>query len=104
MFGRFFNTAEVDAYADWVLGEVKKAFPLGRQMKDVGERADKLKARISSRTGEFARTAKLNLYKKARLTHRLRSGMSAHGYPGPFIDSFSLDLVAQIARFAKRGR
>jgi len=98
MFGRFFNTAEVDHYADWIVGEVKKSLPPGfdPDTKKIAERAERLNERIAKRTGEFTQTASLNIYKKARLAARVREGMSAHGYPEPFVKSFSYDLLARI--------
>ena len=104
MFGSLFNTTAVDEYADWVLGEVKKQLPPGHSpgTKDIGQRAEKLNERIAKRTVEFAQSAKLNLYKKARLTARVREGMMEHGYPEPFVKSFSMDLLARIAQSSKR--
>jgi hypothetical protein len=105
MFGRFFNTAEVDQYADWIVGELKKSLPPGfdPKMKNVAERAQKLDERIATRTGEFALTVPLNIYKKARLAARVREGMTAHGYPEPFVNSFSLDLITRIHAAGKQG-
>jgi hypothetical protein len=106
MFGKAFNTAAVDEYADWILGEVKKQLPPGHSpgTKDIGARAEKLNERISLRTVDFSKTTKLNLFKKARLTARVREGMTAHGYPEPFVKSFSLDLLARIARAAQQAK
>jgi hypothetical protein len=80
MLGKVFNTAAVDEYADWVLSEVKKQLPprpAPGASKDIGQRAEKLNERISLRTIDFAKTTKLNLYKKARLTARVRGDDSA---------------------------
>jgi hypothetical protein len=103
MLGKVFNTTQVDAYADWVLGEVKKQLPpKGTPVKkDLAQRANLLNQRIAQRTVEFAKTEKLNIYKKARLTARVREGMAAQGYPEPFIKSFSLDLLARVSRAKK---
>lgn len=104
MFGNLFNTVQVDEYADWVVSEVKKQLPAGHSpnTKDIGQRADKLNERITQRTVEFAKTVKLNLFKKARLTARVRDGMTSHGYPEPFVKSFSMDLLARISRASKQ--
>jgi hypothetical protein len=106
MFGKAFDTAAVDGYADWVLSEVKKQLPPGHSpgTKDIGQRAEKLNERIALRTLEFSKSTKLNLYKKARLTARVRDGMTAHGYPEPFVKSFSLDLLARIARASQQAK
>jgi hypothetical protein len=98
MFGSYFNTTEVDEFADWIVAEVKKSLPAGHVpgMKDIAERAEKLNQSVSKRTWEFWRTAKLNIYKKARLAARVREGMSAHGYPDAFVKSFSIDLLTRL--------
>ena len=104
MFRKLFDTTEVDKFADWVLDEVKKQLPPGHSpgTRDIGQRAEKLNDRISLRTVEFAKAAKLNLFKKARLTARVREGMAAHGYPEPFVKSFSMDLLARVARASQQ--
>lgn len=104
MFGSLFDTTAVDEYADWVLGEVKKQLPPGHSpgTKDIGQRAEKLNERIAKRTVEFSQSTKLNLYKKARLTARVREGMMEHGYPETFVKAFSMDLLARIAQSSKR--
>lgn len=104
MFGNFFKTAEVDQFADWIVTEVKQALPAGFSpgTKNIADRAEKLNASIEKRTGEFTRTASLNIYKKARLAARVREGMSAHGYPEAFVKSFSLDLLTRLQAASKQ--
>jgi hypothetical protein len=104
MFGSFFKTAEVDQYADWIVAEVKRSLPAGFSpgVKNIGDRADKLDASITKKTLEFVRSTKLNIYKKARLAARVREGMSAHGYPEPFVKSFSFDLLTRLQAASKR--
>jgi hypothetical protein len=104
MFGSFFNTAAVDELADWIVAEVKRSLPPGFSpgTKNISDRADKLNRSIAKRTNEFAQSApRLNIYKKARLAQRVREGMSAHGYPEPFVKSFSYDLIARLQAAAK---
>lgn len=98
MFGRLFDTSEVDKYADWVIEEVKRTLPPGLDpnMKNVAERAENLNQRIAQQTASLTQSTHLNIYKKARLAARVRDGMSAHGYPEPFIKAFSLDLIKRI--------
>ena len=107
MFSNFFNFAEVDTYADWIVEEVKRQLPPGfdPSRESVGRRREKLHARIDKRTIEFTQQTSLNIYKKARLAARVREGMSANGYPAPFVKSFSYDLLAKLqvaARQVKR--
>jgi hypothetical protein len=100
MFGSFFNTADVDQYADWIVAEVRRSLPPGGT-KNVADRAEKLNLSIAKKTGEFAGSTKLNIYKKARLAARVREGMSALGYPESFVKSFSFDLLARLHAASK---
>jgi hypothetical protein len=104
MFGNFFKTKDVDQFADWIVAEVKQSLPAGFSpgTKNIAERADKLNERIAKRTREFVRDSPLNIYKKARLAARVREGMSAHGYPEPFVKSFSFDLLARLQSASKQ--
>ena len=104
MFGSFFKTADVDQYADWIVAEVKRSLPPGYSpgTKNIADRAEKLNVSIAKKTEEFTRTTKLNIYKKARLAARVREGMSAHGYPEPFVKSFSLDLLGRLQAASKQ--
>jgi hypothetical protein len=104
MFGSFFKTADVDQYADWIVAEVKRSLPAGFSpgTKNIAERAEKLDANIAIKTAEFIRSTKLNIYKKARLAARVREGMSAHGYPEPFVKSFSFDLLTRLQTASKQ--
>jgi len=104
MFGSFFKTTDVDQFADWIVAEVKQSLPAGFSpgTKNIAERADKLNERIAKRTREFVRDSRLNIYKKARLAARVREGMSAHGYPEPFVKSFSFDLLARLQSATKQ--
>jgi len=104
MFGSFFKTAEVDQYADWIVAEVKRSLPPGYSpnSKKIGENVDRLDKSIAKKTVEFTRSTKLNIYKKARLAARVREGMSAHGYPEPFVKSFSFDLLTRLQAASKQ--
>jgi len=104
MFGSFFKTAEVDQYADWIVAEVKRSLPSGNSpgVKNIAERAERLNASIAKKTVEFTRSTKLNIYKKARLAARVREGMTAHGYPEPFVKSFSFDLLTRLQAASKQ--
>jgi hypothetical protein len=86
------------------VAEVKRTLPpvLSPGVKNVADRTEKLDASIAKKTGEFTRSAKLNIYKKARLAARVREGMSAHGYPETFVKSFSFDLLARLQAASKQ--
>jgi hypothetical protein len=105
MFGRFFDTTAVDEYADWVVDEVKRTLPAGFDpgLKNVSGKVDRLDRRLAERTATFTQTSKLNIYQKARLASRVREGMIAFGYPKPFVQTFSMDIVKRVM-VASRGR
>lgn len=98
MFGRFFDTSEVDKFADWVVGEFKRELPPARDRppKNVANRTNKLDQVIENKTREFVKTTKLNIYKKARFASRVREGMSALGYPDSMVKSITYDLIARV--------
>jgi len=101
MLKRFFDTAEVDSFADEIVGEVKRALPLNAKPKvarKVGARANRLDALVTKKVAEFVKATKLNVYKKARLAARIRDEMTSLGYSERFVKSFSLDLIARIER------
>jgi hypothetical protein len=104
MFGSFFNTVEVDQYADWIVAEVRQALPPDSELagKRVTERAKVMNDRIAKRTIELTRKVRLNVYKKAHLAARVREGMSANGYPQDFVRSFSFDLLTRIQAALKQ--
>jgi len=104
MFGSFFDTTEVDRFADLIVTEVKRSLPPGFApgVKNIGERTDQLDATIARKTLEFTGSARLNIYKKARLAARVREGMSAHGYPEPFVKAFSVDLLRRLQAASKQ--
>jgi len=105
MFGRFFDTTAVDEYADWIVEEVKRTLPAAfdPSLKNVSEKVDRLDKRIAQRTSTFTQSSKLNIYQKARLASRVQEGMTAFGYPKPFIKTFSLDIVRRVM-FASKSR
>ena len=55
---------------------------------------------IFARAAKFARTPKLNLYKKARLGSQFRWALSEAGYPGEFVEAWTMELVNLVTRGA----
>jgi hypothetical protein len=106
MFGKFFDTAEVDKFAELVLSEVERALPVGNDpnIKNVSDRTNTLDQRISRQLETFTQSTRLNVYKKARLTARVREALTRQGYPAKFVEAFSLDLLNRIQKASKRPR
>lgn len=93
----FFNTTEVDRFADWVVGEFKRELPPAGSPpgKNVANRVNKLDQAIANKTREFVKTTPLNIYKKARFASRVREGMKALGYTDSFVKSTTYNLIAR---------
>jgi hypothetical protein len=106
MFGRFFDTKEVEQYADWIVSELKRTLrpDFDLKIKNIAEQAEKMNEKIARRTAEFTKTVDLNIYKKAWLASRVRDGMAANGYPESYVKSFSYDLLARIEAAATQRR
>ena len=104
MFGKLFDTSGVDQYADWVVAEVKRSLPPGQppNVRNLADRMEILNQRIAKQTLTLLKDHRLNIYKKARLTARLRESLQALGYPTSFVDPFSLDLINRIRIAAKK--
>jgi hypothetical protein len=103
MIASFFDTTKTNEFADWIVAEVKRAAPPDSpaRKKKHAIRAREMDENIARRVVEFTRTTRLNIYKKACLAARVRQGMSAHGYPEAFVNSFSFELIARIQAAAK---
>jgi hypothetical protein len=106
MFGRFFDTTAVDEFADWVVEELKRTLPASfdPNLQNVAQKVDRLDKRIAERTATFAKGFKLNLYQKARLAGRVQEGMNAHGYPKPFVETFSMTIVKRVMAVSRKLR
>jgi hypothetical protein len=104
MFGKFFSTAEIDTFADWVLLEVEKSLPTASHpsAKIVEQRVDRLEKQLQQQTHAFCRSVRLNIYKKARLMGRVREGLRTLGYPEAFIKSFTYDLIRRIRTVSEK--
>jgi cell division septum initiation protein DivIVA len=104
LFGKFFDTAEVDKFADLVVAEVKRALPAGydHNIKNVSDRTNTLDQRIDRQVQTFTQFTKLNIYKKARLAARVREALTTQGYPVKFFEPFTLDLLNRVQKASKR--
>jgi hypothetical protein len=107
MILNFFDTTKINEFADRIVTEVKRAVPpdfaTRKTKKKHAIRAQAIDANIKNQVVEFAQTTRLNVYTKARFAARVRAGLSAHGYPESFIQSFSLQLI-QIIQTPRKKR
>ena len=103
MFGDWFNTKAVDTVADEIVADLVKRLPPmpGPHTRKTADRLRKTHDLIFARLEQFARSRKLNIYKKARLGNRVRWALREAGYAPEFTDSLSYELVT-VATLASR--
>jgi hypothetical protein len=100
MFGKIFDTTEVDVFAAWVAAELARAVSpqdCQARSKRADSAAGKLNDRVARRAAELVSTHHLNAYKKAKLGSRLLDMLEAKGYPADFRKQFAYDVVALVA-------
>lgn len=97
---QWFDTAEVDELARTIAAELVKRVPpssLESHTKKAAERLRNTHDAIFDRAAKFARTQKLNIYKKARLGNQFRWSLKEAGYPPEFVESWTYELVTLVA-------
>lgn len=95
----WFNTKEVDAFADSVVAELQQRFPpsgVDLSTQKAVERVLKNVERLQLRVADFARERRLNLYQKARFGNRIKWALKEAKYPQLFIDVMTHELVTQL--------
>jgi len=103
MFASWLNTKEVDEVADAIVADLVKRLPPspGPHTRKTVERLKRTQDVVFARLEQFARSQKLNIYKKARLANRVRWGLREAGYAPEFTDALSYEL-ATVATLASR--
>ncbi len=103
MFGDWFNTKEVDEVADAIVADLVRRMPPtpGPHTRKTADRLKQTHDVIFARLEQFARSRKLNIYKKARLANRVRWALREAGYAAEFTDALSYEL-ATVATLASR--
>jgi hypothetical protein len=103
MFGSWLNTKEVDEVADAIVADLVKRLPPspGPHTRKTADRLKRTHDVIFARLEQFARSKRLNIYKKARLANRVRWGLREAGYAPEFTDALSYEL-ATVATLASR--
>jgi len=97
---QWLDTTEVDELADAIAAELIKRVPPSRLESQGRKAADRLRnthEAIFARAAKFARTRKLNIYKKARLGNQFRWALKEAGYPAEFVESWTYELIALVA-------
>ncbi len=96
---QWFETRELDALAAAIAAELVQRVPpsaLDARTKKAADRLRNTHDAIFARAGKFARTHRLNLYKKARFGNQFRWALKEAGYPPEFVDSWTYELVTLI--------
>jgi len=97
---KWFDAKEVDELAASIAAELVKRVPpstLPAHDKKAATRLRNTHDAIFARAGKFARTHKLNVYKKARLGNQFRWALRDAGYPPEFVEAWTRELVTLIA-------
>lgn len=107
MFARFLDTSSVDAFATWVVGELKRARPPER-VDDESKRAIKQREEFESvlrrRAANLVSTTRLNIYQKAKLGTRLQEALESAGYSVSFSRQFAHDVARMVAIASSQSR
>jgi len=96
---KWFDSTEVDKFADWLAAEIVKRYPPGgldTDSKKSAQRLQKVHSSLFLRIEGFAKENKLNIYQRARLGNRIKWAMRDAGYPMPFSESFTHEVVTVI--------
>lgn len=97
---QWFDTAESDELARAIAAELVKRVPpasLDAHSKKAAERLRNTHDAIFDRAAKFARTHKLNIYKKARLGNQFQWALKEAGYPPEFVQSWTYELVTLVS-------
>src|SRR5579859_4703434 len=103
----WFNTQEVDKFADWLAAEIIKRYPpdgLDTDSKKSSQRLKRVLDSLFQRIEAFAAENVLNIYQRARLGNRVKWAMREAGYPLAFSESFTHEVVTVITVMNARTR
>jgi hypothetical protein len=95
----WFSTKEIDELAAAIAAELVKRVPptaLDSRTKKAAERLRNTHDAIFARAGKYARTHRLNVYKRARLGNQFQWALKEAGYPPEFVESWTYELVILI--------
>lgn len=96
----WFDTADVDEFARALAQDLIGRLPPssnGAGKKTTPERLHNTRDAIISRTAAFARTHKVNWYKKAHLGNTFKWELRDVGYDQQFVDAITYDVLLALA-------
>ena len=97
----WFNTKEVDEFARALALDLIGRLPppmAGTNKKFTLERMNNTRDAIQARAVAFARTQKLNWYKKAHLANTFKWALREAGYDDKFVDAWTYDVMIFVSR------
>jgi len=101
----WFDTGEVDEFADSVVAELLQRFPpsgVDLSTKKAVERVMKNVDKLMLRVSDFARGRRLNLYKKARFGNRIKWALKEAQYPPHFVEVMTHEFVTQLTLASRK--
>ena len=103
----WFDTTQVDGFADTIVAELLRRVPPG-EISASDEKSDKRFRRmtevLSDRARAFGMAQRPNVYKRARLGNRVKWALKEARYPQAFVDAFTYELVRVVTLAAKSRR
>jgi hypothetical protein len=102
---KWFDTKEVDGFAQWVVSELLERLPpaiIGTDDRKLPDRIQRMNEFVSGRATAFAVEHRPNFYKRARLANKVKWGMREAGYPARFADTFTYELATLITVTTRR--
>ena len=97
---KWFDTRAGDELARAIVAELVVRVPPATLPAKDKKAATKLRNThdaVFARAGKFARTHRLNLYKKARFANQIRWALKDAGYPPEFIEAWTYELATLVA-------
>ncbi len=105
MLGGWFNTQELDAFADALVADLVRRFPPSAEGSEGRKQFEKLRRTFGAtfqRIDAYAASHRLNLYKKARFANRIRWALRDAGYPADFVRTMTQEAVAHMTLASRR--
>jgi hypothetical protein len=103
----WFDTKELDAFADSLIAELVERFPPTAQAAEGNKGFDKLRrtfAATFAKVDAYAREHSLNLYKKAHFANYVRWALKEAGYPDDFVATMARELVTHVTLASSPGK
>jgi len=96
----WFDTKELDGFADTLVADLLERVPPSGGGLSGAKGLDRVRRTFGAafeRIDAFARTHKLNVYKKAHFANRIRWALKEAGYPDDFCATMTQELLMHLA-------